>query len=149
MLSCLELAEKLELAANRVKSELVTPTEALMTLAAADAKARIGHYQDGWAPLAETTLHGWNGHPGKIELGYAPPDNPLLRKGDMRDSIQGLAMRTLFGAEGAVGSNSKIALWQEMGTSRIPPRPFLGPALLHSLDKANVIFGEFALKILR
>jgi hypothetical protein len=89
-----------------------------------EARESIGHYQeaagpfDAWAPLADTTLNGFDskGHhfPGKIELGYAPPDNPLLREGDLR------------------GSDSDIAVWQELGTSNakhpIPPRSVLGRA---------------------
>src|SRR6185437_2002544 len=59
----------------------------------------IGHYQQAagpfkaWEPLSEATLLGGvtpEGHhfPGKIELGYAPPDNPLLRTGHMRGSVE-------------------------------------------------------------
>ena len=40
-----------------------------------EARDEIGTYQragfgfPGWPKLAETTLHGWRGYPGKIALG--------------------------------------------------------------------------------
>ena len=148
MLSCKQMAEKLQWAAVRAKNELELPTKALMIVLADRAKEYIGHYQSGWAPLADSTLNGWNGHPGKIELGYAPPDNPLLREGDMRESISGDAGLMPFGARGVVGSDSKIALWQELGTVRIPPRPFLALAAMNGYDRATLIFGDFALKLM-
>lgn len=108
-----------------------------------EAKHEIGTYQPSggpfaaWAPLAETTLEGWAGRPGKVELGYAPPDNPLLRTGELRDAVE----HTVDVDEAAVGVPSKIvidgdksvdigdvAIWQEMGTVKIPPRSFLGHA---------------------
>lgn len=88
-----------------------------------DAQWRIGAYQDAvgpfnaWAPLAHSTVMD------RIRQGYTPFD-PLLRNGDMRDSIT----VTASGQTAVVGSPSDIALWQEQGTEHIPPRPFLGPA---------------------
>ena len=148
MLSCKQMAEKLEWAAVRARNELDIPTEALMKGVSEEAKGFIGTYQDGWAPLAESTLNGWNGHPGKIELGYAPPDNPLLREGTMRESIEGAAEKSMFGASGVVASKSLVALWQELGTVKIPPRPFLALAMSRSYVAADLIFGTFALKLL-
>lgn len=109
-----------------------------------EAKAEIGHYQDAagpfpaWAPLADTTLNGWRGHPGKIELGYAPPDNPLLRTGEMRDSIE----VSHHGNEASVGSNSDVAVWQEFGTNKIPPRSFLGRAAFVKGEAAANLIGK-------
>jgi hypothetical protein len=81
-------------------------------------------------------LNGFDskGHhfPGKIELGYAPPDNPLLREGDLRASYGSKVEQTTMGVTGYVGSDSDIAVWQELGTSNakhpIPPRSVLGRA---------------------
>lgn len=78
------------------------------------AKAAIGNNHEMWPPLAPSTIAD------KQRQGYATPA-PLLRTGEMRDSIQ----YTVNGDEGAVGSNSEIAVFQELGTSRIPPRSFL------------------------
>ncbi len=148
MLTCKQMAQRLEWAAVRAKNEIEEPTEALMIVLAERAKEYIGHYQPGWAPLAESTLEGWHGHPGKTELGYAPPDNPLLREGNMRESISGEAELMPFGARGVVGSESKIALYQEIGTERIPPRSFLATSVVMGSDRAFLIFGDFALKLL-
>ena len=149
MISCKELADLIDWSAVRAQNELDIPTEKLMLGLSELAKSYIGEYQAGWAPLAETTLNGWMGFPGKIELGYSPPDNPLLREGAMRESIGGEAAIMPGGAEGVVGSRDIVALWQEMGTTRgIPPRPFLGLAMMQSQAAATVLFGEFALTLL-
>lgn len=149
MMSCGELARILSRAAAEASRELTVPTKKVMVDVSELAKGYIGSYQPGWAPLAETTLNGWHGFPGKIELGYAPPDNPLLRDGSMRASIDSQAEPMGTGAIGVVGSNSPIALYQEMGTSRgIPPRPFLGLAMHHSEEYATPVFGEYAVKLL-
>ena len=50
-------------------------------------------------------------------------DRPWVRTGALRDSIAASAT----GLEAAIGSNDPAAAPQEMGTSRIPPRPFLAP----------------------
>ena len=55
--------------------------------------------------------------------GAGSHDTPWVRTGALRDSIAA----TAEGLEAAVGSNDPAAAPQEMGTSRIPPRPFLAP----------------------
>ena len=88
-----------------------------------DAKARIGEYQDGigpfpaWRNLADSTVRD------RISKGFTP-DDPLLRTGELRDSIQVVAEGNTAGAV----TDDPIAVYQEMGTAKIPPRPFLGPA---------------------
>lgn len=88
------------------------------------AKDKIGDYQPqagpfaAWKSLADSTREQ------KEALGYAPPDNPLLRTGELRDSIE----HKVVGTEGHVGSDSDIAVYQELGTSSIPARSFLGGA---------------------
>lgn len=57
----------------------------------------------------------------------------LLETGAMRDSIGWVAK----GNEGQVGTDSQIAVWQELGTSKIPPRPFLAGAAQHMEDKIH------------
>lgn len=107
-----------------------------------EAKAEIGHYQEragqfgAWAPLAESTLAE------KERLGYAPPDNPLLREGHLRDSIEiSVSAAGAASTEGVIGSNSDIAVYQELGTSRIPPRSFLGSAAVHTAPKVAEVLG--------
>lgn len=101
-----------------------------------EAQAKIGEYQEAagpfpqWAPLSENTLTGGvteDGHhyPGKIELGFAPPDNPLLRTGQMRGSIEHIASEH----EVVIGSHDPVARLQEFGTDRIPARSFIGSTM--------------------
>jgi hypothetical protein len=143
MFSCKELADVLTRGARRARNELVIPTDELMKVLEAEAKGYIGEYQAGWKPLAASTVEE------KTRLGYAPPDNPLLREGIMRDSIEHASAPAYYGADGAIGSNDPVALWQEMGTSRgIPPRSFLGLAMSRSEEPATPLFGEFAVSLL-
>jgi HK97 gp10 family phage protein len=88
------------------------------------AKAAIGKNHEAWPPLAESTIADKQHH------GFPTP-KPLLRTGELRDSIQ----YTVHGLEGAVGSDLDIAVYQEMGTSRMPPRSFLRSAAISSEDK--------------
>ena len=109
------------------------------TLAQTIAAELPGHYQPGWAPLAESTLKD------KEAKGFPVP-SPLKRTGEMAGSYK----KELDLAELAVvvGSDEPKALWQEMGTSRIPPRPVLAPAMSRSLPYAGDVFGEIAVKLL-
>lgn len=106
-----------------------------------DAQNRIGSYQDGgggfpaWANLAPATVAD------RIQQGFTP-DDPLLRTGELRDSIEVEA----HGHEAVVGTADVIALYQEQGTSTIPPRPFLGPAAMHSKHKVGELAAAVALE---
>src|ERR1700675_269663 len=94
-----------------------------------EARRVIGTYDYGWPSLAPSTL------------AKKSADTPLLETGEMRNSIQWNAS----GNTGSVGSNLDRAVFQELGTSRIPPRPFLlGAAVamepeIHALFKRAVI----------
>jgi hypothetical protein len=67
----------------------------------------------------------------------------------LRESIEHTSELTLTGAEGIVGSNDMIALYQEMGTSRgIPPRSSLGEALNRSGPKIETAFGDFIMTLI-
>ena len=78
-----------------------------------DAKDAIGTYRYGWPPLGEAAVakHG---------------DTPLLDTGALKDSIQHTVVSP---HEGYVGTNVEYAKYQEFGTSKISPRPFLGGAV--------------------
>ena len=101
-----------------------------------DAKAQIGHYQDAvgpfqdWAPLADST------EAEKARKGY-PLDAPLLREGNLRDSIEHEVAR----GEAVVGSKSDVAEYQEFGTATIPPRPFIGPAAFKNKEAIERVLG--------
>jgi hypothetical protein len=92
----------------------------------AKAQRAIGREHDLWAPLAESTIKDKQRH------GYAVP-KPLLRTGELRDSIQ----YQVHGHEGAVGSDDEVAVYQELGTSKIPPRSFLVSSAIASEDKIH------------
>src|SRR5258707_5515565 len=96
------------------------------------AKATIGHEHDAWPPLAPSTL------------AKKSANTPLLETGAMRDSIE----YTVSGLQGWVGSDSPIAVYQELGTSRIPPRSFLVSAAISSEDKIHRMVGASAVAAL-
>jgi HK97 gp10 family phage protein len=106
----------------------------------ADARAQIGHYQDevgaypAWAPLAESTDED------KARAG-APADAPLERDGDLKKSF-----RSNFEGDNAVivGSTDPVMEYHEFSTSRMPPRPVLGPALLKNIDAIQELVGASA-----
>lgn len=106
-----------------------------------NAKDRIGQYQEQegpfnkWADLADST------EAEKARLGY-PSDAPLLRTGDLRDTIQHEIDDHLVDMSAVIGSKSDIAAYQEFGTDKIPPRPFIGPAAFSQKDKIQRILGE-------
>jgi phage gpG-like protein len=81
-----------------------------------EAKRVLGTYDYGWPQLKpETIARKMRG------------DSPLLETGELRASIEW----TADGNQGWVGSNNDKAVWHELGTSRVPPRPFLAGAAQH------------------
>jgi hypothetical protein len=98
-----------------------------------------GHEQEGWPPLAESTIRD------KQSKGFPVP-SPLLRTGELAASYKKEV--DLFNLAMVIGSPEKKALWQEMGTSRIPPRPVCEKALKNSLPYAADLFGEIAISLL-
>lgn len=108
-----------------------------------EAKAEFGEYQPqvgsfvAWAPLADTTLYGWKWFPGKVDLGYSPPDNPLVREGELRDSIS----HEVSGLEAYIGSPDERMPYHEFGTANMPPRPVLGPAGYKSKEVIAKLIG--------
>ncbi len=84
-----------------------------------EAKRVLGTYDYGWESLKPETI-----------ARKARGNSPLLETGKMRDSISHYVTQEGRETVGYVGSTSKIALYQEMGTRNIPPRPFLSAALM-------------------
>ncbi|MFG1388807.1 phage virion morphogenesis protein [Xanthobacter versatilis] len=98
----------------------------------AEAKRVIGTYDYGWKQLADVTKRD------RVANGF-PENEPLLRTGEMRDSIE----HTVGKDEAQVGSNNDKALWQELGTSRgIPPRSFLGEAAARKAQEVVEAIGQ-------
>ena len=91
-----------------------------------EAKRVIGTYEFDWPQLAAST------QADRTRKGFAP-NEPLLRSGEMRDSITHEI--TVPGEEAIIGSDSDVAVYQELGTTTIPPRPFLLPAWFFLEDR--------------
>jgi hypothetical protein len=102
-------AENMKLAKDATLSEIAI-------LIRDKAKASIGHYSYNWPPLADSTI------------ARKSADTPLLETGALRDSIEA----TVFLDRAYVGSNDQNAVYQELGTSKIPPRSFLLSSALAS-----------------
>lgn len=92
----------------------------------AEAKRVLGTYEYGWPPLKPATV-------ARKSAG----DSPLLETGELRDSIE----RDVQPHVAYVGSNNKKATWHEYGTSRIPPRPFLGPTAVAKTEEIGELVG--------
>jgi HK97 gp10 family phage protein len=110
-----------------------------------EARASLGHYQEAagpfeaWAPLAEATMED------RARQGY-PADEPELRDGTLRDSIE---YRVDSPHQAEVGSNDPVAVYQEHGTAKMPPRSILGGAAVRSIPKVLHIVGSDAVMVLR
>ena len=125
-----ELVSLTEMASIFLRAEAALPMasgraiEKAADLVLEQIKSEPGEYQTGagpfasWAPLAQSTLDD------KAQKGWPSP-SPELRSGDLRDSYE----KTIVSHhEAHVGSNSDIAVYQELGTSKMPPRSIIGLA---------------------
>jgi hypothetical protein len=139
MMTTEQFEQALSAQIKTVRPRLEIGLDQVGELASTMAAAYIGTYQQSWPQLAESTIKS------KAAAGFAVPA-PLLETGEMRDSIRHEVDPILL--ELVVGSNDLRALWQELGTSRIPPRSFLGLAMAHSMPFAAETFGKIAVKIL-
>jgi phage gpG-like protein len=95
------------------------------------AKALIGTHEANWPPLQPETI-----------ARKATGDSPLLETGELRNSIE----HTVSGDKAYVGSNSPKAIYQFLGTSKIPARDPLVPAAMQSAPEivakvGKVMFG--------
>ena len=108
-----------------------------------EAKQEIGHYQDGagpfvaWAELADSTKAD------RVNLGYTEND-PGLRSGKMRDSIEFTVKSDLIVGEVQIGSNDDKMVWFELGTSKQPPRSALGGAMFRKTPELIALIGASA-----
>lgn len=94
-----------------------------------EAKAELGHYQQGagpfpaWAELADSTKDD------RVRQGY-PENEPGLRSGDMRESIQ----HVVRGHTAHIGSDDEKLVFFELGTVKQPPRAVLSGSLIRKTD---------------
>ncbi len=104
-----------------------------------EAKKELGNYQGAagpfvaWAELAGSTKDQ------RIKLGYTEND-PGLRSGETRESIEYTVTMSGFTGQAEIGSNEDKMVWFELGTDKQPPRSALGGALFRKSDQvANLI----------
>jgi phage gpG-like protein len=84
----------------------------------------------------------------KQSLSRTPGDDhstPWLRTGTLRDSIAHSADET--GA--AIGSDDPVAVYQELGTRTVPPRPFLAPSAAAQSEGIGPSVAAAVVRILR
>lgn len=118
------------------REERKTVLGAVGKLLTRDMREQIGHYQPGvgnysaWADLAEST------EDEKARLG-APPDAPLLRFGDLAKSFR----FSVEGEEVYAGSTDPIMEYHEFGTSKMPPRSVVGPAVMKNIETIKKLMG--------
>jgi len=105
---------------RRQKPKLAKSCQLLSTA----AKDLIGVPKPEWPPLKPSTIARKDG-----------VNTPLLETGEMRDSISWNSDQH----EGYVGTDNTKMVWQEFGTSRIPPRPVLGLAAAQNEGKVEKI----------
>jgi len=139
MMTLTEFANQLEASIATIKPRLEIGLDKVGTLAQTLAAEYPGHYQPGWAPLAASTLRD------KEKKGFPVP-SPLLRTGEMAGSYRKELVPEALAV--VVGSPEKVALWQEMGTSRIPPRPVLSLAMRNAIPYAKEVFAGIAVAVL-
>ncbi|HHW4682570.1 MAG TPA: hypothetical protein ACQGQI_05175 [Xylella sp.] len=105
------------------------------------AKQALGQYQEavgpfpGWEELADSTKAD------RVRQGYTEND-PGLHSGQMRDSIE----HQTQGLEAVIGSSDDRLVWFELGTTKQPPRPVLGPAVEHTREAIRKIVGSAVVK---
>ena len=105
-------------------------------IVAAEAKHELGTYQAAagqfgpWPALAEST------QAERTRLGYTP-DDPGLRSGAMRDSIEHVVAER----HAVIGSADEHLEYFELGTRHQPPRSVLGMAVLHEEHQIRAIAG--------
>jgi phage gpG-like protein len=124
-----------------VHSHLGRGLEAAAELIQNTARAKLGHYQSSvehfpaWPELADYTKAD------RVAKGFTEND-PLLRTGALRDSIG----HEVHGFEAVIGSTSDVAVFQELGTNKIPPRPFLGPAVVQNEEALRALWHDVLLR---
>jgi phage gpG-like protein len=113
LFSLLEAAHHFSSLAHGLPQAQHAALEIAARIVEADAKRAIGTYRYRWRQLAPSTL------------ARKAANTPLLETGEMRDSISHWSSPTMA----VVGSTDLKAVWHELGTRSIPPRPFLSEAL--------------------
>jgi len=131
--------------ASRVPLEIGNVAELTGLSAKAKARSLIGQERPEWLALADVTVEE------KTRLGYVgrvSATDPLLRTGEMRDSIEFELLEDLgTGVSAVIYSNDEKAVVQELGGGYIPPRPFLATAMRQELPLLSERFSLAAERV--
>ena len=114
--------------------------EACNVIVEDEAKRVIGTYDYSWPSLADATKED------RLKKGFSE-DEPGLRTGEMRDSIEHKVVGTAgilrqHESKAYVGSDSDKLVWFEAGTKSQPPRPVLMGAGMHKHKEVAQKLGQ-------
>jgi HK97 gp10 family phage protein len=129
---------------EEMNKQNVENAERAAKMVADKARSAIGTYEFGWPQLASATIAD------RIAKGFSPND-PLLRTGELRESIEYVVEVEDDGEKvtAEVDSNDPVAEYQEFGTSTIPPRSFLWESLMRCLPEIEEMSGDQMVEVFR
>lgn len=144
-----DMMEKFRMMSPEIEEATLLGLVRSATLVKNTAAKKFGDYQpaygpfEAWAALATKTVDE------KIRHG-ATSDDPLIgyydEKGRKAYSIPlGKSIRTSIDRvmlSAQIGTNDPIGKYHEYGTSRIPPRPFLRPALYQNEEMIKKLLSD-------
>jgi HK97 gp10 family phage protein len=110
------------------------------------ATKKFGHYQGAIGPYNAWAVLNPEYVQQKLKAG-SKGDDPLIGHSLYSNKVYPTPLRQALTMDvqltyAKVGTNDPIGEWQEFGTSRIPTRPFLRPALFQNEAKIKEIFSE-------
>lgn len=150
-----ELRVKIERSRLTFAAELIVALNTAVVKVQADAKNKFGSYQAAVGPFPEWEDLNYDYVKRKLKAG-SPGDDPLIGhySGSGGNKLYPTALRNsilseIRGFKGYVGTNDPIGKWQEFGTSTIPPRPFLRPALYENREFIKGLFAAAMVKALK
>lgn len=80
---------------------------------------------------------------GEAKMKATRRPGPMVRTGRLRASITPKVERIGGGVRGTVGSNVEYAPYVELGTRRMPPYPYLWPALKAKTEEVIKVLDRF------
>ena len=100
----------------------------------AEAKAIIGQELQQWPALADSTVAQ---KAARGQTGRVSSTDPLFATGELRATIS----HQIEGNVAVIGTPDEVGVYQEVGTDRIPPRPFLSTAAFRKGEAAANAIG--------
>lgn len=122
---------------QRIERHTERGLERVAKVLAKDMRQQIGHYQPAVGPFPSWDALSPTYEARKVAAGFKA-GAPLLRTGEMRDSIG----HEVKGDQAVIGAKDPKAIAHELGTAKIPPRPFIGPAVFRNRKLIEQILGD-------